>query len=183
MSERGVIVNESNFSVFLMSFSLVYCSFCKSWEFKIARSPPQRHILQLPMPSGRHFNVTGSNTVKKCQRANGSQSLLQHTWLAFQLSEICLHWSWKKEIFIIWNKLQSPRAKSFKISIVLISLGERAEDKRRGSVPVIVAADPISGCLDYSPEQEHQCAGWESSGKWLQQKEFVKLFFEMRTQC
>lgn len=69
------------------------------------------------MPSGRHFNVTGSNTVKKCQRANGSQSLLQHTWLALQLSEICLHWSWKKEIFIIWNKLQSPRAKSFKMSM------------------------------------------------------------------
>lgn len=39
------------------------------------------------MPSGLHFNKTGSNIVEKCQQVSRSQSLLQHTWLALQLSE------------------------------------------------------------------------------------------------
>jgi len=58
-----------------------------------------------------------------------------------------------------------PEQTSFKMSIVLTSLSERAKDKWRGSAPVIVAADPMCGCPDYSPEQEHQCPGWDFSGR------------------
>lgn len=74
------------------------------------------------MPSGCHFNITGSNIVKKCQQVSRSQNLLQHTWLALQLSEnSCFHWSWKKEIFIIWNKNSVPEQTSFKMLVLLAS--------------------------------------------------------------
>lgn len=45
-TETGVTVNKKKISMFLMSFSLVYCSFSKSClRIQVAKSPPQRYIL------------------------------------------------------------------------------------------------------------------------------------------
>lgn len=73
------------------------------------------------MPSGLHFNKTGSNIVEKCQQVSRSQSLLQHTWLALQLSEISVFTGARKKRFLSFErKPWVPEQTSFKIVLVLL---------------------------------------------------------------
>lgn len=113
-------------SMFLMSFSLVYCSFCKS-SLRIAScqiSSPKIHIGASNAPR-THFNMTGSNRVRKCQRVSRSQSLLQHTWLALQLSEISVFTGAGKKRFLSFESTALvPERTGFKVLLVLLSSSE-----------------------------------------------------------
>lgn len=65
--KRVTGTKEKKTSMFLMSFSLVYCSFCKS-SLRIAScqiSSPKIHAGASNAPR-THFNITGSNRVRKC---------------------------------------------------------------------------------------------------------------------
>lgn len=83
------------------------------------------------MPSGLHFNITGSNIVEKCQQVSRSQSLLQHTWPALQLSEISVFTGAGKKRFLSFErKARVPEQRSFKILLVLLaSSGTRGPAK------------------------------------------------------
>lgn len=109
-----------------MSFSLVYCSFCKS-SLRIAScqiSSPKIHAGASNAPR-THFNITGSNRVRKCQRVSRSQSLLQHTWLALQLSEISVFTGAGKKRFLSFESTALvPEQTGFKMLLVLLSSSE-----------------------------------------------------------
>ena len=77
------------------------------------------------MPSGLRFNMTSSNIVERCQQASRSQSLLQHTWLALQLSEISVFTGARKKRFLSFErKPRVPEQTSFKIMLVLLTSSE-----------------------------------------------------------
>lgn len=99
-----------------MSFSLVYCSFCKS-SLGIGScqiSSPKIHTGASSAPR-THFNVTGSRGGRKCQRVSGSQSLLQHTWLALQLSETSVFTGAGKKRFLSFESTALvPEQRGFK---------------------------------------------------------------------
>lgn len=111
-------------SMFLMSFSLVYWSFCKS-SLRIGScqtSSPKIHTGASNAPRS-HFNTPGSSRVRRCQ------SLLQHTWLALQLCEISVFTGAGKKRFLSFGKHNSgPRASRLWGAGVVFSSSEDKSD-------------------------------------------------------
>lgn len=76
----------------------------------VAKSPPQRYTLELPMPPGLILihQVPAESEMPASEQEPESASA--HLAGLAALWNLCFHWSWKKEIFIIWKHSSGPRA-------------------------------------------------------------------------
>lgn len=142
--------------MFLKSFSLVYCNFYKSCLRipKCQISSPKIHAAA-SNALRTHFNITSSKIVKKCQQVSRSQSLLQHTWLASQQSEISVFTGARKKRFLSFErKTGVPEQTSFKIVLVLLTSSET-----RGLKMTCQGLSPLdySNTWVQSPHAEHSC--------------------------